>query len=136
MACFVSAVDIPTADPYLANCADWQAADDPTKTDALGVAQTYFDARYSCACETPQENIDQAISYLACMQLQGKLYPSDDETRGQYVTREMVKAGSVESDTEWSVGVKVGASELKRIDDVLYPYCKRITANTVTLSRD
>lgn len=140
MACYdISAIDITTADPYLTNCAEWQSATDPEKDAALVNASRYFNARYTCVCETPQDSADEAVSWLACMDLQGKLYPTDDQLREQYVTKEMIQAGSgggVISDTEWSVGTKFASSDFVRIDDLLSGYCRRNSGKTVTLSRD
>ncbi len=137
MACYESTVDRATADTYLAGRATWDAASDSDKDDALRRAGIYFDSRYTCQCETPQEKVDEAVSELAYLDLTGKLYPSDDEVNAQYVKKESVKAGSVESETEWSTGSRaIAASDFAYIDDLLKGYCRRQTGATVGLTRD
>ncbi len=94
---------------------DWaQAAAKPL---AVQMANDWLRAK-GIPADIDDDRITRAGAYLAKMAAGGTLYA---DSRGD-VKRKRVKAGSVESETEFQDGTKAVAGELKYVEDLLRPW--------------
>jgi hypothetical protein len=94
---------------------DWaQAAAKPL---AVQMANDWLRAK-GIPADIDDDRITRAGAYLAKMAAAGTLYA---DTRGD-VKRKRVKAGSVESETEFQDGTKAVAGEQKYVEDLLRPW--------------
>lgn len=98
--------------------AGWEGSGDPVL--AVQQANDWLLARSIPLPDntTQPDRIKRAGAYLAKMAAAGTLYA---DTRGD-VKRKRVKAGSVESETEFQDGTKAVAGEQKYVEDLLRPW--------------
>lgn len=106
-------VTVADVDAELA--AGWEGSGD--KAAAVKMANMWLTSR-SIPSGVEDERIALAGAYLAKMAAGGTLYA---DTRGD-IKRKRVKAGSVESETEFQDGTKAVAGELKYVEDLLRPW--------------
>lgn len=94
---------------------DW--AEEAAKPLAIQMSNDWLTAK-GIPADVDDERIVRAGAYLAKMAAAGTLYT---DTRGD-IKRKRVKAGSVESETEFMDGTKAVAGEQKYVEDLLRPW--------------
>ena len=110
------------SDTYLALKTDWIDADDDVKADALLWGRYYIDANFDCeidADDIPDEaklsNSLLGYDYFT----QGDLF-FDNQSN---IILKRVKAGSVESETEYSKGVTTKPNSHSKVVAIMAPIC-------------
>ncbi len=93
----------------------WEGSGDTTL--AVQQANDWLTAK-GVPVDVDDDRITRAGAYLAKMASAGTLYA---DTRGD-IKRKRVKAGSVESETEFQDGAKAVAGDLQYVEDLLRPW--------------
>ncbi|RLF44888.1 MAG: hypothetical protein DRN17_03615 [Thermoplasmata archaeon] len=117
---------IDEATDYLGESVIWEDAELIQKNNALFWGRVYLDSTYSCAIfdETdPPDEIKYANALLAEDWLDGSLIDDGSKVSGS-VKMKRVKAGSVESETEYRTGTSGGNSQ-DDVDKLLSGLCKK-----------
>ena len=131
MALTSALISSTTADQYLAGKADWLALDSTVKDSHIYSGSNFFINNYTgitddiinAPVDSLADNVNAGISHLAYSAYKQELYP--EQSRGS-VRKEKLKAGSVESDTEYSTTIKDYAPSLNIADDLFKPDHYRI----------
>ena len=139
-------ITVAEADVLLEGVEPWASADDEAKQSALEMGRLYLDDKYVCVefDETnPPQNVKDANGYLGNCDLEGGLFPSAAESTGSFIKKKRVKAGSVETETEYSdtrggKSIQTAdpcpiATALLRIDDTCRLATKGIANNLVRI---
>ena len=98
-------ISVAEADVLLENVEPWSSATDEEKQEALEMGRLYLDDKYVCIDfdeSNPPTNVKDANGYLGNCHLEGSLFPSAAESTGSFIKLKRVKAGSVETETEYS----------------------------------
>ena len=108
MALVTPYVTLAEADVYLVDRTSWEDADDDVKNNALFWGRIYIDSIYNCPDliddpDNPTDQIKFANALLAEDWIQGNLLNTSGTTEPT-VKMKRVKAGSVESETEYLGG--------------------------------
>jgi len=129
-----SYVTVAEADVYLALDTTWLATDEPHKEDALLQARYYIDATYSGCFDqsSPPDEVKYASSLLgADFVSSGDLFYSNSDA----VKSKRVKAGSVESEKEFSGASKTKPASIGQVDALMASIGCIKTSGTVLLMR-
>ena len=100
----------------------WEGDSDDAR--AVLEANAYLSALTFKSWETQPDAVTRAGAELARMSAQGKLYSDADPD----VKRKMVKAGSVESETEYQDGSVATVGAMALVNDLLKPYLLNVGA--------
>lgn len=107
---------------YLANRGDWLTLDNKSKDDALLWGRYYIDAHFDCVVDADAipDEVKFANSLLAYDYFtQGDLF-FDNQSN---VIMKRVKAGSVETETEYQSGVHTRPNSLSKVVSILSSLC-------------
>lgn len=107
---------------YLANRSDWATLDNKTKDDALLWGRYYIDANFDCVIDADAipDEVKFANSLLAYDYfIQGDLF-FDNQSN---VIMKRVKAGTVETETEYQSGVHTRPNSLSKVVSILSSLC-------------
>ena len=105
-------------------------ADPAAKTLAVQQANDWLTAK-GVPVDVDDDRITRAGAYLAKMAAAGTLYA---DTRGD-VKRKRVKAGSVESETEYADGSRAVLGDMAYVNDLLKPWLNPFGASVRMLKR-
>lgn len=121
-----SIITVAEADAILGTTEPWASTDPVLQEDALGWAEVYFRANYTCVYDpedVPSEIIE-GLAYLGNLYLTDPLimFPVDGNLN---VTSNKVKAGSVESAKSYAGPTqKAFIDQYPSITALFSPYCK------------
>lgn len=107
---------------YLANRSDWATLDNKAKDDALLWGRYYIDANFDCVIDADAipDEVKFANSLLAYDYfIQGDLF-FDNQSN---VIMKRVKAGTVETETEYQSGVHTRPNSLSKVVSILSSLC-------------
>ena len=110
------------ADVFLVLKEDWLDLDDDVKDDALLSARYYIDLNFDCVIDylAISEEVKFANSLLAYDYfIQGDLFFDNDKS----VLKKLVKAGSVESETEYGYAKSKRPNSLTKVVGILKTVC-------------
>ena len=110
------------ANAYLSTKSDWQDGDEELTTDALLWGRYYIDLNFDCVVDYSNisDEVKFANSVLAYDYFsQGDLFFVNSSS----IKRKMVKAGSVESETEYASGKTFRPNSLSKVIAILKPVC-------------
>lgn len=105
--------------------AGWEGTGDADR--AVLEANAWLTARHVVASDPVEADILQAGAYLAEYAAQGSLYADDKGA----VKRKMVKAGSVETETEYQDTARSLAGVIALVRDLLQPYTTAFTTTRI-----
>ena len=111
---------------FLKGSETWENAETSAKNNALFWGRVYIDSNYSCVTIDPSaipEEIKFANALLAEDYLEGTLIDDGSSISGN-ITMKRVKAGSVESETEYGSGTKSGNPQ-DDVDRLLHDLCTK-----------
>jgi len=135
MALKIPYATVEEADVFLVGSTDWEAATVEQKEDALVWGRYYMDSTFICPNldeSDPSEEIKYANSLCGEDYLQGTLLNADG-TKTPTIRQERVKAGSVESETEYAYAY--GSNPQQDVDSLLFEQCSKQTGTTSFLMR-
>lgn len=115
------------ADDVNAESLEWDNLEDEQKTYAISIARMYIDDKYVCSTfeEPYPDELLTANALFADKHAKGLLFINPNvDTKGMVISKR-VKAGSVESETEYSElkGNNLGADRFTEISMLLSIYC-------------
>jgi len=117
---------VAEANTYLTGSEIWSSANTSQKNNALFWGRVHLDSTYSCAVfdeADPPDEIKYANALLAEDWLDGSLIDDGSKVSGS-VKMKRVKAGSVESETEYRTGSS-GGNFQDNVDQLLSSLCKK-----------
>jgi len=123
-------VTLTEANAYLAIKEDWQDGDEELTADALLWGRYYIDANFDCVID--YDNISEEVKFANSLLgydyfNQGDLFFINDSS----VKMKRVKAGSVESETEYTSGKTTRPNSLDKVIAILKPVCDFTKSNLV-----
>lgn len=110
------------ADAYMANSTDWGNASDELKFDALLDARYYMDTTFSCDLSS-YDVIPDEMKYANAVLADDLVRNPGIFDHSPAVKLKMVKAGSVQSETEYMSGQKSTPATLKKVKGILKNIC-------------
>jgi len=113
---------ITVADMDALGNATWDALDTADKARAVAQANAWLSAQSLREWDEQPEAVTQAAQQLALLAGEGRLYA--DASTGT-IKRERVKAGSVESETEYEEGGVTVPGVIAYVNDLLKPWLRR-----------
>jgi len=128
---------VAEANSYLLGHTTWEDAETADKNSALFWGRVYFDSNYSCVEfdeDTPPDEIKYANALLAEDHLQGTLIETGNETKGA-VTLKRTKAGSIESETEYTASGSKASDAQDDVNQLLHDICKKINKSVKMVLR-
>lgn len=124
---------IAEAGVYLSNSSVWAIAIDAERTEALLSARYYIDTNFSCDLSAVDVVPDE-LKYANALLANEALSDAAIFDSGPTVQRELAKAGSVTTETEYFVGNKSQPKVLSQIRGILKSICSN-ASSTVFLQR-
>jgi len=113
------------SDTYLALHEDWLDLDTEVKDDALLWGRYYIDANFDCTIDA--DDIPDEMKFANSLlgydyYVQGDLFFDNQSD----ILRKMVKAGTVETETEYSKGQTDKPNSLSKVVSILADICNNI----------
>lgn len=118
------------ANAFLATNSIWQEADEDDANDALLWGRYFIDLNFDCVID--YSNIDEEVKFANSILaydylVQGDLF-FDNESK---IKIKRVKAGTVESETEYTTGKSSRPSSLSKVIAILKPVCNYVKGKLV-----
>lgn len=120
-------VSVLEADVYLDDDPIWLNASITEKDKALYYGRVYFDKYYSCVdhdADAPTDSVKYANALLGNLYFKNTLFAKDPAQR---IGLKRVKAGSVESETEYLGGLTIITTN--EVDAVLASECTKLAGS-------
>lgn len=123
--------DVTYANAFIGQDNTWLLQSISQKETALSYGRVYLDKHYACSTfevDDAPDDVKNANSYLALQYVTGLLYDSSDsQVQGVPLERELVKAGTVEVETEYAVSASTAVYTDK------FPLATDLLSQTCTL---
>ncbi len=129
------AIDSAYVDAYTTDEV-WLAASQKQKDSAILDACYYFRANYRCIrvdyTDTLPSVIQDAMAELAVVDINGNLYTNKNN---ESLSSKSIKAGSASISKSYTYGFVESDPTLKKVRDMVSPYCTYTGGTTIHLSR-